>query len=240
MTGEGGGSWFLFFCACLFLGGCVQGVTDVRQTMNVEKEVSRAEKMLRKVPAGSSQVLIVLESSGERGIVPVFAFERAGSGWDNVLGRMEASAGRSGFGRRGIKREGDGRTPTGIYPLVSVFGYDQSAPTRMPYRQVTEEDIWVDDAQSSDYNRWVQRGRTGASSFEDLRRSDDLYRYAVIIGYNMDPVVSGLGSAIFLHVWRGRGIPTEGCVAMAVEDVTRIIAWLDPVKKPCIVLAETQ
>jgi L,D-peptidoglycan transpeptidase YkuD (ErfK/YbiS/YcfS/YnhG family) len=58
----------------------------------------------------------------------------------------------------------------------------------------------------------------------------------VVVGYNTDPVVAGRGSAIFLHIWKGPGQPTAGCVAMEEADLERIVAWLDPDQKPQIIL----
>ena len=69
-----------------------------------------------------------------------------------------------------------------------------------------------------------------------MRRNDGLYRIGVVIGYNRDPVKKGLGSAIFLHPWRGEGTATSGCVAMAEGDLLRILSWLEPSKKPKVIL----
>jgi L,D-peptidoglycan transpeptidase YkuD (ErfK/YbiS/YcfS/YnhG family) len=106
----------------------------------------------------------------------------------------------------------------------------------MPYRQIERDDIWVDDPRSVDYNKWTKLGNTDAGSFEEMKRDDGLYRYGVVIGYNRNPVVAGLGSAIFLHVWRGRGEPTSGCIAMAENDVVRILSWLNPRQKPLVAI----
>jgi len=168
--------------------------------------------------------------------IKVYALEKHDSAWRQVFGPIEAVIGRNGFAPAGEKREGDGRSPSGIFPLKLVFGYGETSPTRMPYRQAREEDLWVDDPESPDYNRWVERGVTAAASFERLRRDDDLYKYGIVIGYNTDPVVKGHGSAIFLHVWRGRHSPTAGCVAVSEDDLLRILAWLDPAAHPMIVM----
>lgn len=160
------------------------------------------------------------------------------NGWTSAFpSPINAVIGRNGFAEPGGKREGDGKTPSGVYALEFAFGYTPEANTRMPYRKATEADVWVDDPESPDYNRWVS-GKTGASSFEQMRRSDGLYKYGIVIGYNTRPVVRGLGSAIFLHLWKGTGAPTSGCVAMAEKDLLRILAWLDPKKKPLIAMGE--
>ena len=144
--------------------------------------------------------------------------------------------GRNGFAPPGFKREGDGRTPSGIYLLGTAFGYNASAPTRMPYRQAGDNDLWVDDVNSPDYNRWVRKGETHAASFERMRRADGLYKYGVVIEYNSSPVVKERGSAIFLHIWRGEKEPTAGCVALSEKDMLLILDWLDPKAKPLVVM----
>ena len=126
-------------------------------------------------------------------------------------------------------------SPRGVFPLKLVFGYAETVNTRMPYRQATVEDAWIDEPSSPRYNQWV-RGIPDKESHEKMRREDHLYRLGVVVGYNTDPVVAGLGSAIFLHIWKGPGQPTAGCVAMAESDLERIVAWLDPVRKPQIIL----
>jgi L,D-peptidoglycan transpeptidase YkuD (ErfK/YbiS/YcfS/YnhG family) len=106
----------------------------------------------------------------------------------------------------------------------------------MPYRQVTSDDLWVDDINADDYNRWVTRGATRASSFEVMRRKDDLYKYGIVVEYNTNPVIKSYGSAIFIHIWRGKGKPTAGCVALSEEDIIRILRWLNPAARPLVVM----
>jgi L,D-peptidoglycan transpeptidase YkuD (ErfK/YbiS/YcfS/YnhG family) len=187
--------------------------------------------------AGSPRqaLLVSVEREGSPDARAVL-FEKEAGEWVRVLGPMRAVGGRSGFAPEGLKREGDGRTPTGVYPLDLVFGYGPSAPTRMAYRQATVDDIWVDDATSPDYNRWVRRGATAAGSFEEMRRPDDLYAYGIVVEYNTNPVVPGHGSAIFVHIWKGEGVATSGCVAMAEEDLLAVIGRLDPALRPVIAI----
>ena len=44
-----------------------------------------------------------------------------------------------------------------------------------------------------------------------------------MLGHNDAPVVPGAGSAIFLHVAAPGYSPTEGCVAVAIEDLLAIL-----------------
>ena len=209
------------------LGGCHYSATGVGNLFPTALPL----------PAETRQMLVVRE--GRFPAPPparVHAWERHDGMWRPALTPMAAVIGKNGFAPPGGKREGDGRTPSGLFPLEMVFGYDAATPTRMPYRQAGEEDLWVDDPASPDYNRWVRKGETRATSFEELRRQDDLYRYGIVIGYNTDPVIPGVGSAIFLHIWQGPASTTAGCVALAEADLLKILTWLQPEYSPVIVL----
>jgi L,D-peptidoglycan transpeptidase YkuD (ErfK/YbiS/YcfS/YnhG family) len=166
----------------------------------------------------------------------VYALEKHHSSWRQAMEPMNAVVGRNGFAKAGEKREGDGRTPSGLYRLGMAFGYAPSAATKMPYRQALADDLWVDDASAPDYNRWVKQNETRALSYEKMKRDDDLYQYGIVIEYNTDPVVKGYGSAIFLHIWAGAKSSTAGCVAVSEEDILKILAWLDPAAYPVILI----
>lgn len=193
----------------------------------------------RLVPTGSVQVLAVAKPSDGSVESQLWAFERTTTGWQAALGPIAVTVGRNGFAGFDRKREGDGMTPRGVFPLKIVFGYAEAADTRMPYRQATSQDAWVDESSSPRYNQWV-RGIPTKESHEKMRRDDQLYQLGVVVGYNTDPVFAGLGSAIFLHIWKAPGQSTSGCVAMSENDLERIVAWLDSAKKPQIILGYSE
>ena len=185
----------------------------------------------------STQMMLVRErrclfSSG----YDAYTLEKDHDDWKWVSGPMEAMIGKNGFALPGEKREGDGKTPSGIFSLKRTFGYDKTVKTKMPYRQASEEDLWVDDPNATDYNRWVKQGETGAASYEKMKREDGQYKYGIVIEYNTDPVIKGHGSAIFFHVWEGKDFPTAGCVAVSEEDIIKIFEWLDPNAFPLIIM----
>ncbi len=159
--------------------------------------------------------------------------------WYRKLGPWPAVIGRHGFAAVDAKREGDGCTPSGIYALELAFGKENKLHTGLPYRQTLDDDIWVDDAAATDYNRWVKMPST-AGSYEKMRRSDGLYDLGAVIAYNTNPVVPGNGSAIFLHIWRDKGRkPTSGCVALHHRHVRHLLVWLKQDLEPLIVLGMT-
>lgn len=194
------------------------------------------QAVLADVPADTQQAVLVIPARSPVFAARVSLWERTDSGWARVKGPLPAVTGRNGIALPDAKREGDGRAPSGIFALKRAFGYPDSVKTGLEYRQVNSEDVWIDDPASELYNRWVS-GSLRSGSFERLRRDDDLYKYAVIIEYNTQPVVRGAGSAIFLHVWKDKRSATAGCVALSESDVKDILGWLDAAGKPVIVIA---
>jgi L,D-peptidoglycan transpeptidase YkuD (ErfK/YbiS/YcfS/YnhG family) len=130
-------------------------------------------------------------------------------------------------GRGGVrtdKREGDGATPAGILPLRRVlYRADRLPPPdcAVPIEPIAPDDGWCDDPGHPDYNRQIRLPHDG--SHEALWRTDGVYDVIGVLGWNDSPVLRGRGSAIFLHVARPDYAPTEGCVALAVSDLLRIL-----------------
>lgn len=172
-----------------------------------------------------------------RSAVTIQRFERSGGGWRAVGQAVDGVAGRSGLAPAGEKREGDGRTPSGVFGLERGFGYAPLA-TKLPYTVLTPELVWIDDPASPRYNRLSTRAQAAGFSHEIMRRDDDFYRYGIVIEYNTKETVRGAGSAIFFHVWKGPGSSTAGCVAAPAGEVVRILRWLDPARKPVIVIRQ--
>ncbi|HWR29240.1 MAG TPA: L,D-transpeptidase family protein [Negativicutes bacterium] len=180
------------------------------------------------------QALIVQDNGSGAFTGQIVLWAQAEGRWQK-LKSFPVVMGKNGFADPGAKEEGDNRTPTGIFNLGTAFGYAGAIDTKMPYRRLTENDFWVDDTASAQYNRWVT-GVPQARSYERLLRSDSMHKYGVVIQYNTNPVIAGKGSAIFLHVWRSPDIGTAGGVAMAEDNLVQILRWLDSEKQPTILL----
>jgi len=142
-------------------------------------------------------------------------------------GARRAAIGPSGIGVKG--GEGDGITPRGAFPVREIFYRADRIPapdTELPLRATQKNDGWCDAPDDPNYNRRVTLPYP--ASAEHLWREDHLYDLVVVLGYNDDPVVKGLGSAIFLHLAKPGYSPTQGCLALAYEDALAAIAQLQP------------
>jgi L,D-peptidoglycan transpeptidase YkuD (ErfK/YbiS/YcfS/YnhG family) len=141
-------------------------------------------------------------------------------------------AARAAIGRAGVsanKREGDGATPAGTFPLISAFYRADRLPapvSRLPLRVLSPSDAWVDDPTDRNYNRLVPLPYSGHA--EPMWLDDAVYDLLVVIGYNMEPVIAGAGSAIFMHVARHDFSPTTGCIAVAKDVLVGLMPRLGP------------
>ena len=140
-----------------------------------------------------------------------------------------AALGKGGLLPAAAKRESDGSSPIGAWPLRRVLYRPDKGPppqTALPVEALRREDGWCDAPQDPAYNRPVTLPYP--ASAERMWRDDDVYDLVVILGHNDDPVVPGAGSAIFLHLARPDYSPTEGCVALARADLEALLAVARP------------
>ena len=146
-------------------------------------------------------------------------------GWLEAASRRWRCALGHGGVRRD-KREGDGATPAGRLPLRRLLyrrdRLSEAPSTALACDAIARDDGWCDDPDDPAYNRPVRL--PFAASHEKLWREDGLYDVVVVLGHNDDPPVPGLGSAIFLHVAPPDYGPTEGCVALALDDLLALLS----------------
>jgi D-alanyl-D-alanine dipeptidase len=167
-----------------------------------------------------------------------------GMGWGIGLG------GKNGPGvRRGsdpIKKEGDGKSPAGVFALGTAFGdAPQALPgLKLPYLELTPSIECVDDPHSKFYNRVLDRNTVAPDwhSSEHMRNVGEAYRWGIVVGHNGGaaqsndrPPIPGGGSCVFLHIWSGPGHGTAGCTAMAQSNLETLLLWLDPKREPILV-----
>jgi L,D-peptidoglycan transpeptidase YkuD (ErfK/YbiS/YcfS/YnhG family) len=135
---------------------------------------------------------------------------------------------RAAIGRGGVradKKEGDGATPLAPLRLIQVlYRPDRESPpvTQAPLRTLSPTDGWCDDPALPVYNQMVHLPIDGSA--ERLWRDDNLYDIIGVLDWNLSPVVPARGSAIFLHIARADYAPTDGCIALAPNDLRHVLA----------------
>ena len=137
------------------------------------------------------------------------------------------------------KKEGDGKSPAGIYPITAIFGLNalnETGPYKMPYLHFSKSMQGVEDPSSQYYNQIVDTERIEKTwNSAEMLGSIPAYEYGAVIGFNENPTCSDSGSCVYIHLWEDRSIPTAGCTAMSKENLLKVLKWMNSKQNPLIV-----
>jgi L,D-peptidoglycan transpeptidase YkuD (ErfK/YbiS/YcfS/YnhG family) len=205
------------------------------------------------LPENTCQMILVTTNGWNDYRARLALYEKKAGKWE-AYGDFPAVCGRKGMAwgigwgpaRPGetlppVKREGDQKTPAGIFRLGKCLGYAPrlTVNPKLPYRQIVASMQGVDDPVSRYYNQIVNTATIEPAdmdwkSYEIMRRSDERYKWLMIIGHNPENL-PGWGSLIFLHLWRDQTTGTAGCTAVSEATILTVFERLDPALNPVIV-----
>lgn len=217
--------------------------------------VARAEAAPADPLQGASQVVVVTTADWQANQGRLRTYERdaqgqwhaTGPGWAVAIGRNGSAWGdglQPQTEQEPRKREGDGRSPAGVFALGTAFGYAARVDSKMAYQQMQADDWCMDVPTSPLYNRIVSAAKVGQAAVQgsseamrlDLHHDGDpRYGQGFVIEHNA-AAVPGRGSCIFGHLWRKPGETTAGCTAMDPANMQRLLGWLQPARQPRFVL----
>ena len=143
--------------------------------------------------------------------------------------KVRCALGWSGVKPAADKREGDGASPAGVWPIRRVLYRPDRGPaptTAFDPQPISRHDGWCDDPKDAAYNRPVHLPYP--ASAEHMWMENGVYDIVVVLGHNDDPVTPGMGSCIFLHLSKPDYSPTQGCVAIARPDLEALLAKARP------------
>jgi L,D-peptidoglycan transpeptidase YkuD (ErfK/YbiS/YcfS/YnhG family) len=201
----------------------------------------------------SRQLVIVTTSDWDANHGVLSTFVRSPEGWHVAESGVPVTIGRSGSAwglglndaQPGpLKKEGDGRSPAGVFRIGTAFGYSATAQTALKYRAATGSDYCIDVETSPLYGRIVDAHDVGEAavrgSTEPMRRDihaggDQSYKLGFVIEHN-PAATTGAGSCIFVHLRRAPEQTTAGCTAMDEPAMRKLLAWLRPEQHPVFVL----
>ncbi len=172
---------------------------------------------------------------------PTLNWKAVGEVFPVVVGKKGLAWSRDSAPKDAVvfKREGDGKAPAGLFPLIAAFGSDEKPEAlTLPYTKIEDFTECVDDPNSSHYNTIVDRMKVGNfdwKSSEKLIEVGSPYDLGIFVAYNTYPVKAANGSCIFLHIWNDAATGTAGCTAMARENLETIFNWIDAAKAPYLV-----
>jgi len=201
---------------------------------------------------GHQQLLIVTTGDWQDKQGALVKYERIGddSPWVFIEGPIPVVLGKSGLAwgiglhpmpsnANPYKMEGDQKSPAGIFPLGSAFGFaseDQMGHLEIDYFQLNVNTEAVDDLLSQHYNMIVKSNEVIPDWHSSERMLfEPLYEIGMVINHNFPNPKKGAGSAIFFHIWRSEHSGTAGCTAMSQENLVSMLSWLNKDKNPLLV-----
>ena len=167
------------------------------------------------------QVLYVNCTGGSDG--HLWLVEKDATGEWAVKRDAQCYIGKNGTGKT---KEGDGKTPLGVFQVRTAFGIKDNPGTKLDYVKITD-DIYCCGCEKF-YNQLISATATGhkCDAGEHMIKYTREYNYGMFIDYNKDNVF-GLGSAIFVHC-TGASKHTAGCVAMPEADMKYVLEQAQP------------
>jgi len=175
-------------------------------------------------PGLAVRQVIWVDGSGSRQTTRLCAYVSPGR-YVMQRGPYAGHVGRNGVAAPGAKREGDGKTPYGAFPMRGGFGLYANPGLASSWLVTSWRDVWVDDSRSRLYNTRQRLPVNGRWTSAERMRQSPAYNYAQVIGYN-EARTPWRGSAIFLHVDQGRG--TAGCVSLPTSSLLALLRWERP------------
>jgi L,D-peptidoglycan transpeptidase YkuD (ErfK/YbiS/YcfS/YnhG family) len=212
------------------------------------------------VPAGgpleAARKLVLVVSpdwDSSRAELSLFARDSLSAPWKRLGNPASCMVGRKGLAwGRGLagpapagprKKEGDGKTPAGLFPLPTAFGYEPPAKAaqagiRLPYQELTASTVCVTDPDSAAFNDLADSKKSSAAWTRQDRmiRDDNANRLGAFIGHNRPDPQPGLGSCVFLNIEPAPNKATGGSIGCPEPLAREILAWLDPESKPLIAI----
>jgi D-alanyl-D-alanine dipeptidase len=197
----------------------------------------------------TEQIILVTTSSWSSNTGIMKRYEKIDNKWQQIGKTKEVFLGRKGLawgiGEHSIpkesstKKEGDKKSPAGIFTLPLLYSYNK-IKTTFPYLVSKEYYHCVDDSNSKYYNRVINSKIVSKDykSFERMKFPKNYYKYALAINhnyFNSGHSISQKGSCIFFHI---SPAPTVGCTALKSEqDMKELVLWLKKEKNPLLIQA---
>jgi hypothetical protein len=166
--------------------------------------------------------------------IPVMV-DKGGLAWGEGSTNMDDSAKSSDDP---AKKDGDGKTPAGVFRLGTTFGYAEQRQQawRMGYVSVASNYECVDDPGSKSYNKMVDKTKVNPvdwKSAQDMHPGDDRFVWGLTFENNHSNK-AGQGACSFLEV--GTDQPSDGSIAAGQAGMETILGWLEPHVLPVLLV----
>ncbi len=179
------------------------------------------DRLQSQIPAKSRQVVAVYGEGKDSADSTVVLYTKHGTTWDTTRS-WKAHNGKKGWTTD--HREGDKRSPVGVFTLTDAGGVLPDPGAKLPYTESASfqaphywaESHWHD----IDYVIAIDYNRVKGTSPNDPTR----------------PEGQSKGGSIWLHMDHGSG--TSACVSLSKSGMEYLLRTLDPDKHPVVVMGD--
>ena len=182
----------------------------------------------------AEQLFVIAAMKGSTALVSMHEKNEFGS-YITILSTY-GFIGANGLGKT---KEGDWKTPSGVFHFNRAFGIARNPGCNIPYTRIDSSMYWSGDTRTGKkYNQLVSLNEIAdldTEKSEHLIEYKNHYQYCLNISYN-EAGIPGLGSAIFLHCFGRRYNYTGGCIAIAENEMIKV---LKHIKEGCVVVIDT-
>lgn len=163
------------------------------------------------------------------------AWERRDDGGWTKRREFRSTIGSRGWGKR---REGDRRSPLGVFEIEVTFTTTPANPGRMPWQQRRATSV-VSSVAGPSYNTWLEVSGVTSGNRPSMRSGWvlDYNHVRLRPGVGRRPV-PGKGSGIFYHTSKPGHpwAPTAGCTQVGnPREMRWLLTWLRPSASPRVV-----
>ncbi|WP_307543211.1 hypothetical protein [Streptomyces sp. V3I8] len=191
------------------------------RTVDLKRIPDVGDKLQKQIPAGSRQVVAVYGEGKDSADSTIVLYTKSGSTWDKT---------RSWKGHNGKKgwttghREGDKRSPVGVFTLSDAGGVLTDPGAKLPYTESAgfqAPHYWAKSHWNDfDYVIAIDYNRVKGTSPNDPTR----------------PEGQSKGGSIWLHMDHGSG--TSACVSLSKSGMEYLLRTLDPDRNPVVVMGD--
>ncbi|WP_327321268.1 hypothetical protein OG735_01235 [Streptomyces sp. NBC_01210] len=181
-------------------------------------------KTSAQIPAATRQAVVVIGEAPDSSQATTVLYERGAEGWKVSSHPWPARNGGRGWTRN--KRDGDQRSPIGVFGLTVAGGLLADPGTTFAYEQTEGFTVAGRDV----------KGELFAGAFD----------YAVAVDVSRKPwngPLDGIlprsgsgGEAIWIYADDAR--PTRGSVSLSRGRMKELLRWLDPSSRPVVVMGD--
>ncbi|MDO5521482.1 MAG: hypothetical protein Q4G58_13405 [bacterium] len=166
--------------------------------------------------------LVVISVKNKKTTVTMHVKDKNGY-WSEIL-YTSGDIGKYGLGKG---KEGDAKTPVGIFNLNYAFGIKKNPGAKVSYKKVNKYDYWNGDYNSKYFNTLCdsRKVKFDLSNSEHIIDYGKVYNYCVFFDYNKEGK-KNRGSCFYLHC-KGKYGYTLGCVGVSEQSMIKILKNLN-------------